>query len=70
MRLAVSWSTKKASGRMTNTSRVAMASGVIAMRPSVLVSNFRCMKYIATMAAFTIANAHRNTPTVSLLIGM
>ena len=36
---------------MTKTSRVAIASGVTAMSPSVRVSNFRCMKYIATRAA-------------------
>ena len=51
-------------------SRVAMTSGMTAMSPSVRTSNRRCMKYMATSAAFPTARATSSTPMVNLASGM
>jgi len=66
----VFFATAKPSGRSTNTSSVAIASGVTAIMASVRVSKRRCMKYIATRAALPSASAHRSTPIVNFVSGV
>src|SRR5262245_51444041 len=58
--------TAKPSGSRTKTSSVAMASGVSAIQPRVLVSKRRCMKYIATSTAFVTASTPRSRLLVIL----